>query len=150
VIRAVLAGADVAGVAANIGAHRSTEWKPILDLCHVTLIDIVNLAVKTVGAARIAGRLLGRETPELDELHSALAPARRRRLLDSALHDDSPQQPADDDSEDGDDATDAPDVSGPAVDENTDIDGDGLLGAVVDAAHWIVDKVDQMFESSAT
>jgi hypothetical protein len=107
------------------------------------LIDIVSLAAKTVSGARIAGRVLGRETPELDELHSAFAPARRKRLQTAPQNNPS-RQPVDDDSEDGDDGMGGSDVSGP-VGENTDIDADGVLGVVVDTAHWIMDKIDQVF-----
>ena len=102
------------------------------------LIDIVNLAVKAVGGARTAGRVLGRETPELDDLHQALAPVRRRRLPES-------MQTSADDSGDGDDGTSVSDASGAAVEQDPDIDGDGVVGVVADAAHWIMDKIDQLF-----
>jgi hypothetical protein len=86
------------------------------------IIDFVGFALKAADGARTAGRLLGRETPELDELHSALAPVRRHKMQDSVVGTATSQQSADGDPG----------------------DGDGPLGLVADATHWIMDKLDHI------
>lgn len=107
------------------------------------VFDLVGKAVHAVAAARSGARVLGHETPVLDELHQGLSPVRhhlaqeRAQELGAQLAAPAAAPPGGDDG----DVADLLDSDGGGLGEAIAETGDGGGGLIAGAVDWILDNL---------